>query len=163
MPLKNFQVLNPFVITTEKITLNIQRFEIWNLYMLDSRLYLRALLDEAGSETQLACKDKRMVTPIKSSILWINRLFVCLFMHINASIKLLWNVISWETNTTINMQIYSSRIVHAQKHIFFWQASPIYFYVLFTFYLQVCFLTIYQMKVMLSHSSVFVGQFSKCS
>ena len=48
------------------------------------------------------------------------------------------------------MQVYSSRIVHAQKHIFFWHTSPIYFYILFTFYLQVCFLTIYQMKLMFS-------------
>ena len=36
MPSKNFQVLNPFVVTaSKKITLNIQRFEIGNLHMLE--------------------------------------------------------------------------------------------------------------------------------
>ena len=52
--------------------------------------------------------------------------YLCLCMHINSLITLLWHVISWETKTTINMQVYASRIVHAQRHICFWHSSPIY-------------------------------------
>ena len=37
--------------------------------MLDSRLYLRGLLDEAVSETPMAGKDKRMIISIKLSVL----------------------------------------------------------------------------------------------
>ena len=88
--------------------------------------------------TLRVCIDGR-----RSMVRWLNQLKIVL-------VKLLWNVILWETNTTIIMQVYSSGIVHAQKHIFFWQASPIYLYILFIFYSQVCFLTIYQVKLMFS-------------
>ena len=45
--------------------------------------------------------------------------YLCLCMHINSLITLLRNVISWETKTTINMQVYASRMLHAQRHICF--------------------------------------------
>ena len=70
------------MVAAEKISLNVHRFETWNLHMLDSWLNIWVgRLHEAVSETRMACWNKRLEIPnfpklkihTSASWSWINR------------------------------------------------------------------------------------------